>query len=58
VSPEGFNSVYKYTPPPDFQCFSGLPAPILFMVCNKTTGVIYLDTPVFFPTKPKNSCSG
>ena len=32
----------------------GLPAPMLFLAYNKTTGVMYVDLPVFIPTLKKD----
>lgn len=52
VYPSGFKSVYTYTPPPGFQSFSGIPIPIVFMVFDKTSGRVYIDTPVFLPYQP------
>lgn len=48
--PGGLASVYKYTPPQGFSTFSGIPVPIIFMVYSRSTGVVYFDTPPFFPT--------
>jgi hypothetical protein len=50
--PDGFKSVYTYVPPCGFQSFSGLPVPIIFMVFNKVSSVMYFDTPPFLPYKP------
>jgi hypothetical protein len=52
VFPNGFKSVYTYNPPAGFQGFSGLPVPIIFMLFDKTHGVVYIDTPVFLPYQP------
>ena len=54
--PNGFKSVYTYLPPCGFQTFSGLPVPIIFMVYNKVSGVMYFDTPPFIPFKPAPNC--
>jgi hypothetical protein len=49
---DGLASVYHYSPPPTpgFQDFTGFPVPILFMVYDRTTGAMSIETPVFFPT--------
>jgi hypothetical protein len=52
VFPNGFKSVYTYDPPPGFNEFSGLPVPIIFLLFDKTHGVVYVSTPVFLPYQP------
>jgi hypothetical protein len=47
---DGFKSVYTYSPPPGFVCFSGLPLPIPFIVQDQLTGLMYFGTPAFLPT--------
>jgi beta-lactam-binding protein with PASTA domain len=46
----GIKSVYTYSPPPGFKCFSGLPLPIPFIVQDEMTGIMYFGTPAFLPT--------
>lgn len=46
----GFRSVYKYSPPPGFDSFTGLPLPIVFVVYNYRNNTMYFATPPFFPT--------
>jgi hypothetical protein len=53
VFPNGFKSVYTYDPPVGFDQFSGIPIPIIFMVFDKTSGRVYIDTPVFLPYQPQ-----
>ncbi|MCC6537079.1 MAG: hypothetical protein IT162_05985, partial [Bryobacterales bacterium] len=48
--PDGFISVYKYSPPQGFPGFTGLPLPIVFVIYNTVTGELAFDTPPFFPT--------
>jgi hypothetical protein len=50
--PDGFTSVYTYTPPGGLGSFTGLPLPIVFIIKNNVNGQFLFDTPVFFPTKP------
>jgi hypothetical protein len=50
VFPDGFKSVYEYTAPQGFGCFTGLPLPIVFLVYNATSGTMYFEAPPFFPT--------
>jgi hypothetical protein len=47
----GFVSVHDIEPPQGYEVFTGLPVPILFIVYNRTTGALFIDTPVFLPTK-------
>lgn len=55
VFPNGFESVYEYSPPDVFgNSFTGLPVPILVMIYDKSSGRVTIDTPVFLPT-PKGS---
>jgi hypothetical protein len=57
----GIKSVYTYSPPPGFKCFSGLPLPIPFIVQDQLTGLMYFGTPAFLPTPkeppPPGNCS-
>jgi hypothetical protein len=53
IYPDGFQSVYEFAPPPGYEMFSGLPAPIVFMVFNSQTATMYFDTPPFLPTPPE-----
>lgn len=46
---EGFKPVYRYTPPPGFASLGGLPVPIVFIVQNQYTGLMYFGTPLFMP---------
>ena len=46
----GFRSVYKYSPPPGFDSFTGLPLPIVFVAYNYRNNTMYFATPPFFPT--------
>ena len=46
----GIKSVYTYSPPPGFLCFSGLPLPIPVIVQDQLTGLMYFGTPAFLPT--------
>jgi len=46
----GFRSVYKYSPPPGFEGFTGLPLPIVFIVYNYRNNTMYFATPPFLPT--------
>ncbi len=48
---DGFEPVYEYSPPDEFEAhgFTGLPVPILFLVYDKSTGTVTVDTPVFLP---------
>ena len=48
--PDGFKTVYEVEPAPGMVSFTGLPVPIVFLVYNKSNGVMYFDTPAFFPT--------
>jgi hypothetical protein len=50
--PDGFNSVYTYSPPEGFGGFTGLPLPIVFIIKNNVNGQVLIDTPPFFPTPP------
>ena len=52
VFPNGFKSVYTYDPPLGFDQFSGIPVPIIFLLFDKTHGVVYVSTPVFLPYQP------
>ena len=52
VFPFGFKSVYTYDPPAGMNDFSGIPVPIIFLLFDKTHGVVYVDTPVFLPYQP------
>lgn len=52
VYDNGFQPVYTYTPPPGYGGFSGLPVPIVFIVYNAATGVMYFGTPPFLPCQP------
>ncbi len=53
VFDEGFQSVYSYSSPEPFQQagFTGIPAPIIFLVYDKTTGSLTVDLAEFLPTK-------
>lgn len=50
IYPNGFSSVYQYTPPPGFGSFVGLPVPIILMVYDSVSGRMFFDRPEFFPT--------
>jgi hypothetical protein len=45
----GFRPVYRYTPPPGFGSFTGLPLPIVFLVYNYRDNTMYFATPPFLP---------
>jgi hypothetical protein len=45
----GFTSVYTLEPDFSFESLVGLPVPILFVVFDKSSGTVYVDTPVFLP---------
>jgi hypothetical protein len=47
---DGFKPVYTVSRDDTVGGFTGLPVPILVLVYNKTTGVLYVDTPVFLPS--------
>lgn len=47
---DGFASVYSYSPPPGFLCYSGLPLPIPIVVQDQVSGLMYFGTPAFLPT--------
>ncbi len=47
---DGFRSVYKYSPPPGFQCLTGLPLPIPIIVQDQVSGLMFFGTPAFLPT--------
>ncbi len=49
----GINPVYRYNPPDGYAGFSGLPVPIIFIVQNQLTGMMYFGTPVFVPAPKK-----
>lgn len=46
----GIKSVYRYSPPPGFGCFSGLPLPIPILVQDQLSGLMYFANPAFLPT--------
>lgn len=50
---EGFDPVYRYTPPSGFSGFSGIPVPIIFIAQNQLTGLMYFGTPPFLPAPVK-----
>jgi hypothetical protein len=47
--PDGIKPTYRYTPPPGTTGLGGLPVPIIFIVQNLYTGLMYFDTPAFLP---------
>ncbi len=49
VYENGFKSVYTLQQSGGFESFAGLPVPILFMVFDRGSGTVYVDTPVFLP---------
>lgn len=51
--PTGINPVYRYTPPPGSGGIGGIPVPIIFIVQNLYTGLMYFDTPSFLPAPKK-----
>jgi len=51
--PDGIKPVYRYTPPPGSGGIGGIPVPIIFIVQNLYTGLMYFDTPSFLPAPKK-----
>ncbi len=50
---DGIKPVYRYTAPAGLTSLSGLPVPIIFIVQNQHTGLMYFGTPAFFPAPKK-----
>jgi hypothetical protein len=50
---DGIKPVYRYTAPPGLQSLGGLPVPIIFIVQNQYTGLMYFGTPAFMPAPKK-----
>lgn len=48
----GFESVYQYAPPAGLGPYSGLPVPIVIIVQDQLTGLMYFGTPSFLPSPP------
>lgn len=48
----GFASVYEYAPPATLGAFTGLPTPVIVIVQDEVSGLMYFGTPVFFPSLP------
>jgi beta-lactam-binding protein with PASTA domain len=48
--PDGFKSVYEYSPPAGFSGVIGIPAAIIFMVQDNVTGEMFIKTVAFMPT--------
>lgn len=51
IYPNGIEPVWTYSPPPGFESLGGLPVPIVTIVYNGATGVMYFGTPPFLPCK-------
>jgi hypothetical protein len=49
---DGFKSVYQYAPPAGLGPYSGLPVPIVIIVQDQLTGLMYFGTPSFLPSPP------
>ena len=50
---DGIKPVYRYTAPPGLTSLSGLPVPVVLIVQNQYTGLMYFGTPIFFPAPKK-----
>lgn len=51
----GIESVYQYAPPAGLGPYSGLPVPIVIIVQDQLTGLMYFGTPSFLPSPPPPS---